>query len=135
MEDSFRYILEILTPRRFAILKYLMKERHPEEVAREFSVSRQAADKHIAILYRAGLVEKHIKEGTRPMVYYQTTDAGAKFMNDIVEAIENHILEIKKQISDKIREFDEMLVNGDLSEREYWHLRRKLEVRFEWVKS
>ena len=110
MEDSFRYILEILTPRRFAILKYLMKERHPEEVAREFSVSRQAADKHLAILYRAGLVEKHIKEGTRPMVYYQTTDAGAKFMND-------------------------MLVNGELSEREYWHLRRKLEVRFEWVKS
>ncbi len=134
MENSFRYMLETLTPRRFAILKYLMKERHPEDVAREFSVSRQAADKHLAILYRAWLVEKHIKEGTRPMVYYQTTDAGAKFINDIEEAVENHILEIKKYIYDKIREFDEMLVNGELSEQEYWHHRRKLEVRFQWVK-
>ncbi|NPA74985.1 MAG: winged helix-turn-helix transcriptional regulator [Euryarchaeota archaeon] len=126
-------MLELLTPRRLEILKYLSKERHPEEIAAKFKISRQAADKHLSILYRAGMVSKKVKYGKRPMVYYQITDAGAKFISNVEDLIENHILGLQKEMKYQLRELDEMLVSGEISEREYRALRRKMEVRYRWL--
>ncbi len=134
MDSASKFILGILTPRRFEILKYLSKERHPDEIAAEFKISRQAADKHLSMLYRAGMVSKVVKYGKRPMVYYQITGAGAKFVSDVEDLVENHILGLKKEVRDQLRELDEMLVYGQISEEEYLRRRRIMERRLSWLK-
>ncbi len=132
--NSFDFILSLISPRRIAMLKYLYEERHPNDIAEKFAISRQAVDKHLANLYLAGLVEKRIKEGKRPMVCYTISDAGLRFAENIEDTVENYMLEIRKNIEERIKELDRELVYGNIGEREYRALRKKLEARYSWLK-
>ncbi len=132
--NPFDFILNLISPQRIAILKYLYEERHPSDLAKKFSISRQAVDKHLAQLYLAGLVEKRIKVGKRPMVYYTISDAGLRFVENVEDVVEDHILEIRKNVEEEMKELDRKLVYGEINEREYRALRKKLEERYSWLR-
>jgi len=124
---------EIVSPLRIKILKSLRGERHPEDLAREFNITRQAVDKHLNLLYRFGLVDKRIKEGARPMVFYRITPEGEELLQGFEDLAQGHILNLRKRYKDEIFALDRMLVEGDISEKEYKERRRVLERRFQWV--
>lgn len=133
MMNSEEIILEALSPKRYTILLHLKDEKHPEDIAKELNITRQAVDKHLSLLYRCGLLEKRMKESNRMKVYYQISEAGIKLLDSIDDAISNYILEIEENMENKLRELDEALVYGNLSEMEYKYLRRKEEERFSWT--
>ena len=68
------------------------------------------------------------------MVYYTISDAGLRFVENVEDAVENHILEIRKNVEERINELDRELVYGEINEREYRTHRKKLEARYSWLK-
>ncbi len=131
--EMYLKIAEMVSPLRIKILDTLRNERHPEDLAREFGITRQAVDKHLTLLYRFGLVDKRIKEGARPMVFYRITPEGEDFLQSFEDMARGHILNLRKRYKDELFTLDRMLVNGDITEREYRERRKILERRFQWV--
>lgn len=124
---------EIITPIRLRILKILREEKHPEDLANELNITRQGVDKHLAILYRYGLVDKRVKMDRRPMVFYRITSEGEDFLTNFENLVQEHIMSVRKRYKDEIFNLDRMLVDGEISESEYWNRRREIERRFSWV--
>ncbi len=123
----------IVSPLRIKLLDSLRDERHPEDLAREFKITRQAIDKHLSILYRYGLVDKRIKEGIRPMVFYRITSEGEEFLQNFENMAEGHFISVRKRYKDELLTLDRMLVDGELNEGEYKRRRNALDKRFKWV--
>ena len=126
-------IVSIISPLRVEILNLLRKEMHPEELARSFQITRQAVDKHLAILYRYGLIDKRIKESPRPMVFYRVTSEGEEFLQNLEDLVQGHIMNIRKRYREELLSLDKRLVEGEINEKEYQNKRKSLEKRFEWV--
>ncbi len=124
---------DVLTPVRIKILRMLREEKHPEEIAEKLSITRQGVDKHLSILYRYGMVDKRIKMGRRPMVFYRITSEGEDFLQNFEELVENHILAIKNRYKEELLTLDRMLVDGNITENEYLRARKDMEKRFSWV--
>jgi len=123
----------IVSPLRIRILESLMQEKHPEELAREFKITRQAVDKHLSLLYSYGLVDKRIKAETRPMVFYQITSEGEEFLQNFENIAEGHFVSVRKRYKEELFTLDRMLVSGELTEREYKRMKNALNERFGWV--
>jgi len=124
---------EIISPIRIEILRMLRDEMHPEELGRKFNITRQAVDKHLSILYKLGFVDKRIKVGTRPMIFYRITSEGDDFLQRFEDLTQEHILSLRKRYKDELFNLDKMLVEGEITERDYRERRRVLERRFQWV--
>jgi DNA-binding transcriptional ArsR family regulator len=124
---------EVISPLRLQMLKELREDKHPEELAGKFGITRQAVDKHLAILYNLGLVDKRIKEGKRLMVFYRITSEGEEFLESFEDLAQGHLLSLRKRYKDELFTLDRMLVDGDITEREYRERKRALEKRFLWV--
>ncbi|AGB04747.1 putative transcriptional regulator [Aciduliprofundum sp. MAR08-339] len=124
---------DVLTPVRIKILRMLREEKHPEEIAEKLSITRQGVDKHLSILYLYGMVDKRIKMGRRPMVFYRITSEGEDFFQNFEELVENHILAIKNRYKEELLTLDRMLVDGKITENEYLRARKDMEKRFSWV--
>ena len=128
-------IAEIITPIRLKILKMLGKERHPGEIAVELHITRQGVDKHLAMLYRYGLVDKRVKMEARPMVFYRITPEGEEFLRNFEDMAQSHIMSVRNRYKEELLNLDRMLVEGKINEAEYWRKRRELQKRFQWVMS
>ncbi len=126
-------IVRVISPLRVEMLNLLRKEMHPEELARRFQITRQAVDKHLAILYRYGFIDKRIKESVRPMVFYRVTSEGEEFMQNLEDLVQGHIMNIRKRYREELLSLDRMLVEGEINEREYRNKIRGLEKRFGWI--
>ena len=131
--DVEKKIAEVITPTRIAILHMLRDKKHPEEIARALNVTRQAVDKHLSLLYILGLVNKEIGVKNRPMVFYVITPEGEEFIQNFEYLVENHILNMRKRYKEELFNLDRMLVNGEISEREYKEKRNTLNKRLGWV--
>ncbi len=126
-------IASIISPLRLKMLNLLRRERHPEELSREFGITRQAVDKHLSLLYKYGLVDKRIKEGARPMVFYRITSEGEEFLQNFEDLEQEHIVNIRKKYKEELIYLDRMLVDGEINEMEYRRRKRALDKRFQWV--
>lgn len=128
-------IAEVITPTRIRIMRMLRDSAHPESIAAELGISRQGVDKHLAILHRYGMVDKEVRIERRPMVFYRITPEGEELLRNFEDIAQNHLLAIKSRYRDSLLTLDRMLVDGEISEREYWKRRREMEKRFSWVKK
>jgi len=126
-------IAALISPLRLKMLNLLRREMHPEELAQEFGITRQAVDKHLSLLYKYGLVDKRIKEGARPMVFYRITSEGEEFLQNFEDLAQGHIVNIRKRYKEEIFSLDRMLVDGEITEMEYRGRKRALDRRFQWV--
>ncbi len=133
--EKMEFIASQLTAVRIKILKMLKKEKHPEEIAEELEITRQAVDKHLKILYDLGMVKRKIKYGKRIQVYYEISEAGEEFLMNFEEMVNNYILSMRKSEREEIMKLDNMLVNGEINEREYWKRRKAIEGRLGWLKK
>ncbi len=126
-------IAEVLTPIRLKILRMLFEEMHPEDIAREVGITRQGVDKHLALLYQFGLVDKRVKMEVRPMVFYRITPEGEELIRNFEDMAQSHIIGLKNRYKEELITLDRMLVEGNMSEAEYWKKRKELQKRFQWV--
>ncbi len=131
--DFYYHVAELISPTRIKILRELKNEKHPEELAAEFEMTRQGVDKHLAILYNMGLVDKKIKDMKRPMIFYFLTKEGECFLQDFENLVENLVIDLRKRQREELLVLDKMLVDGKISEAEYLRKKSNLEKRFRWV--
>ncbi len=133
--EKVEFVASQITATRLRILRMLRREKHPEEIAEELKITRQAVDKHLKILYDLGMVERKIKYGKRIQVYYEISEAGGEFLMNFEEIVNNYILSVRKSEREEIMKIDNMLVNGEINEREYLKRRKDIEKRFGWGKD
>ncbi len=131
--DIYSKTADLITPLRIKILREMRVEKHPEELANKFKITRQGVDKHLSILYQAGLIDKKIKDMKRPMVFYSLTSEGENFLQDFEKIAEELIMSLRKRYKEELFALDHMLVGGEISENEYRNRKRKLDERFDWV--
>ncbi len=126
-------IAEVLTPLRLKILRSIVEEKHPEELAKDFGLTRQAMDKHLSILYSRGFLAKIVKYEGRPKVYYRLTDEGDELLRNFEGIANDFLMALRNRYKEELFTIDRMLVDGEISEGEYKKKKRTLDMRYGWV--
>ncbi len=105
---------------------------HPDDLAEELELTRQAVDKHLVELHDWGMVERNAifpHEG-RPKIIYELTKPGKRLMNTLDSLAKRYKETMVERAESEIEELDKKLAVGDLSERVY---RRKVkEIKDRW---
>ncbi len=105
---------------------------HPDELAEELGLTRQAVDKHLVELHDWGIVERNAvfpHEG-RPKIVYELTKAGKKLMNTLDNLAEKYKETMLERAEGEIEQLDMKLATGELSEKIY---RKKVkEIKYRW---
>lgn len=105
---------------------------HPDDLAEELELTRQAVDKHLILLHDRGMVERNAvfpPEG-RPRIVYELTKSGKRLMNTLDKLAERYKGTMVERAENEIEELDMKLASGDLSEKIY--KKKVKEVKDRW---
>jgi len=92
---------------------------HPDELAEELGLTRQAIDKHLVELHDWGIVERNAvfpHEG-RPKIVYELTKAGKKLMNTLDNLSERYKETMLERAEEEIEQLDMKLATGNYPKR------------------
>ena len=98
--------------------------KHPQEMAKEFGISRVAVDKRLKKLKELGLIEPKpcvSKNSDRTIIKYELSSG----CNQLLESIDNNVSDFYNQ---KLRELDILLATGEMNEADYLEQRKRLEM-------
>lgn len=105
---------------------------HPDDLAEELGLTRQAVDKHLVKLHDWGMVERNAvfpPEG-RPKIVYEITRSGKKLMNTLDKLARRYRSTMIERAENEIEQLDRKLAEGELSEKVY---KKKLkEIKQRW---
>ncbi len=94
---------------------------HPEDLAEELELTRQAVDKHLILLHDRGMGERNAifpPEG-RPRIIYEITKTGKRLMNTLDKLADRYKATMLERAENEIEQLDMKLAAGDLSEKIY----------------
>jgi predicted ArsR family transcriptional regulator len=116
-------VLKKLTEARLRVIDCLKNGRdHPDDIAKDLKITRQAVDHHLQILCGLGIVSKMggLSENKgRPRVRYGMTREGQKLLGDIENAVLNYSDLLEEAYKRRQRAIDDLLLDGRISEEEY----------------
>ncbi|MEF8835406.1 MAG: ArsR family transcriptional regulator [Candidatus Thermoplasmatota archaeon] len=123
MKDFTKDLIGIFSSgTRCKILEMLLEGYdHPDDLAEELELTRQAVDKHLVELHDWGMVERNAifpHEG-RPKIVYELTKAGKRLMNTLDSLAEKYRETMVDRAENEIEQLDRKLAEGDLSEKIY----------------
>lgn len=105
---------------------------HPEDLAEELNMTRQAVDKHLIELHDWGLVERNAvfpPEG-RPKIVYEMTKQCRQLTNTYDKIAERYRKSMIQRAENELEQWDTKLVEGEISEKVY---KKKIqEVKKRW---
>jgi len=105
---------------------------HPDDLAEELGLTRQAVDKHLVKLHEWGMVERNAvfpPEG-RPKIVYDLTRSGKKLMNTLDKLARRYRATMIERAENEIEQLDRKLAEGELSEKVY---KKKIkEIKQRW---
>lgn len=123
MEESHLALLKSLSSaKRQRILDLLANGMgHPEDLAGAMNLTRQAVDHQLDLLRRSGMVQKSafISEKGRPKVIYHVRPGAEKYLKDLVQLSQAFLSRMKGEYDFRLRELDEKLITGQMSEGTY----------------
>jgi len=96
--------------------------KHPNEMAREFGISRVAVDRRLKKLKMLGLVEPKpcvSKNSDRTIIKYELTNACLQLLDSIDDDVHNYY-------NQKLRDLDILLATDEINEKEYLGQKMKL---------
>jgi len=134
MKDFTKEMLGIFSSdTRCRILEMLSEGYdHPDDLAEELGLTRQAVDKHLVELHEWGMVERNAvfpHEG-RPKIVYELTKQAKRLMNTLDRLAERYRETMLERAEEEIEDLDMKLAAGDLSEKIY---RKKVEeIKERW---
>ncbi len=134
MEDFTKELIGIFSSKtRCEILEMLWEGYdHPDDLAEELGITRQAVDKHLVELHDWGIVERNAvfpHEG-RPRIVYDMTRSGKRLMNSLDDLAEKYRENMIERAENQIEQLDMKLAVGELSEKIY---RKKVEeIKDRW---
>ncbi len=134
MKDFTKKMIGIFSSETRCKVLEMLKEGydHPDELAEELNLTRQAVDKHLIELHDWGIVSRNAvfpHEG-RPKIIYELTKTGKKLMNTLDNLAERYKETILERAEDEIEQLDMKLATGELSEKIY---RKKVkEIKDRW---
>ncbi|MBS3782413.1 MAG: winged helix-turn-helix transcriptional regulator [Candidatus Thermoplasmatota archaeon] len=105
---------------------------HPDDLAEELDLTRQAVDKHLVELHDWGMVERNAvfpPEG-RPKIIYELTKAGKRLMNTLDNLAERYRETMLERAEEEIEQLDMKLASGELSEKIY--KKKVKEIKERW---
>ncbi len=105
---------------------------HPDDLAEDLELTRQAVDKHLKVLHEWGMVERNAvfpPEG-RPKIVYEMTKAGKRLMNTMDKLAERYKSTMIERAEYEIEELDIKLATGELSEKIY--KKKVKEIKDRW---
>lgn len=105
---------------------------HPDELAEELKLTRQAIDKHLILLHEWGMVERNavFPLDGRPKIIYELTKSGRKLMNTLDNIAERYKKTIIERVENEIENLDMKLASGELSEKVY--KKKVKEIKDRW---
>ncbi len=116
-------VLESLaTEARLKVLDCLRSGRvHPDEIAKDLGIARQAVDYHLQILCDLGVISKGAMSGhkRRPRVSYSITSEGQQLLDGLENAVLNYSDLLEEAYRRKQRTIDDLLLDGEITEEEY----------------
>lgn len=109
---------------------------HPDDLAEELELTRQAVDKHLIELHEWGMVERNAifpHEG-RPRIIYDLTKPGKRLMNTLDSLAGRYRETILERVENEIKDLDEKLADGELSEKVYREKVKEVKDRWNYSK-
>lgn len=107
---------------------------HPDDIAEELDLTRQAVDKHLKTLHDWGIVERNAvfpPEG-RPKIVYELTKPGRQLMNTLDRLAERYKRTMIDRVEDEIEQLDIKLASGEISEKIYKKKVKEIKERWDY---
>ena len=107
---------------------------HPDDLAEELGLTRQAVDKHLIELHEWGIVERNavFQHQGRPKIIYELTKPGKKLMNTLDNLAERYKKTLLDRAEEEIKQLDMKLAMGEISEKIYRKKLRELKERWSY---
>ncbi|MFW5946198.1 MAG: ArsR/SmtB family transcription factor [Candidatus Natronoplasma sp.] len=107
---------------------------HPDELAEELELTRQAVDKHLVELHDWGVVERNavFPHGGRPKIVYELTKEGKRLMNTLDKLAERYKETMLERAEEEIEHLDMKLAMGELSEKVYKKKVKEINNRWDY---
>jgi DNA-binding MarR family transcriptional regulator len=105
--------------------------KHPNEIAKEFGISRVAIDRRLKKLKKLGLVEpipSVSKNSDRTVIKYKLTSACMQLLDSIDDNVNDFY-------HGKLKELDILLATRKVNEKEYLERKMKLEMEIKKMKA
>lgn len=105
---------------------------HPDDLAEELEITRQAVDKHLIELHDWGLVERNaiFPPDGRPKIIYELTKECRKLTTTLDKIAERYKESIIRRAENEIENYDIKLAEGEISEKIY--MKKVKEVKERW---
>lgn len=119
----------LATEARLRVLECLRAGRaHPDDIARDLGIARQAVDYHLQILCDLGVISKGamFEQKGRPRVSYGITSEGQQLLDGLENAVLNYSDLLEEAYRRKQRMIDDLLLDGEITEEEYRRRVKKL---------
>ncbi len=134
MKQFTKEMIEIFSAKtRVKILEMLHDGyEHPDELADELDITRQAVDKHLKILHDWKLVEKKaiFPSEERHKIIYEPTSKSDKLISKLNQVAENYRVTLLDEARQEIEGLDTKLARSEITEDKY---REKLEeIKDSW---
>ncbi len=134
MKDFTKKLIRTLSSETRCQIIEMLKEGydHPDDVAEDLDLTRQAIDKHLKELHDWGIVERNAifpPEG-RPKIVYELTKSGKRLLETMDKLADRYRKSMIERAESEIEELDKKLSTGELSEKIY---RKKIEeIKERW---
>ena len=94
---------------------------HPEDIAEDLEMTRQAVDKHLIELHNWGLVERNaiFPPDGRPKIVYELTSECRQLVKVLDSIAEKYKQSMVKRAEKEIEHLDMKLAEGELAEKIY----------------
>ncbi len=105
---------------------------HPDDLAEELDITRQAVDKHLLELHDWGLVERNavFPPDGRPKIMYELTKECRKLISTFDKIADRYKDSMIRRAENEIENYDIKLAEGEISERVY--MKKVEETKKKW---
>lgn len=134
MEDFTEQLLRLFSSKtRCRIIKMLKGGYdHPEDIADELDMTRQAIDKHLIELHDWGLVERNavFPPDGRPKIVYELTKEGKQLMNVFDKIGDRYRQTMIDRAEKEMEQLDSKLAHGEIIEKVYENKIKEIKKRW-----
>jgi len=134
MKDYTEDLLSLFSSSTRCKIIDMLKEGydHPDDLAEELEITRQAVDKHLLELHDWGLVERNaiFPPDGRPKIMYELTKECKKLTATLDKIADRYRESMIRRAENEIENYDIKLAEGDISERVY--MKKVEETKKKW---
>lgn len=136
MKDYTKDLLSLFSSSTRCKIIEMLREGydHPDDIAEELGITRQAVDKHLIELHDWGLVERNAvfpPEG-RPRIIYELTKECNRLTKTFDKIAEKYKETMIERAEEELEKWDIKLAEGEISEKVYKKKIKEIKRRWDY---